>query len=72
MRIVLATGAALVLSACAPPPVVTVGPDPADPAVQVRATTYRPVLAGTGTFGPVEPKPWAATNEAVGPRGKGP
>lgn len=73
MKVCLALGAALWLSACASPaPVVTAGPDPADPAAKVRPVAYRPVLDGTAVFEPVEPQPWKASNDAVRPGGKVP
>lgn len=69
MRSVLALGATLWVSACAPLPVVATGPDPADPGVPVRPPAYRPVLSGTVDHRPVEPKPWADVNRRVAPDG---
>lgn len=72
MRSVLALGAALWLAACSPLPVVTAGPDPSDPAHPAAPVRYSPVLAGTGHYEPVEPKPWGETNRAVTPEGRRP
>jgi hypothetical protein len=40
---------------------------PDDPSAPVPPSTYSPVLKGTKTFKPVEPRPWAETNKRVSP-----
>ncbi len=62
--------AALLLSACAGKPTVTIGPDPGDPAAAVPAAPYTSVTAGTTVYRPVEPKPWVEQNERVAPKPK--
>ncbi|QEN90425.1 hypothetical protein FZC33_30745 [Labrys sp. KNU-23] len=72
MKIAVPTVLAVVLSACAPPPRLAVGPDPANPASPVPRLRYTPVAAGTVDFRPVDPKPWVERNDSVAPRRKEP
>ena len=58
---------AALMSACAPSALLF-AEDPADPAVAVPAQRYVPVLAGSRTYKPVPPKPWAETNKGVAPK----
>jgi hypothetical protein len=72
-RRLAAIGCALTLAGCdgAPLPVITSGPDAADPRTAGRAATYTPVTAGTVHHQPVEPKSWRDMNERVAPRAGG-
>lgn len=72
MRSVLALGAAFWLVACSPLPLVTAGPDPADPASPVPPVAHRSVLAGTADYVPIEPKPWGDANRRVMPEERKP
>ncbi len=69
-RRLLAMGCALALAGCgsASPPVITSGPDPADPRAGDPAPAYVPVMSGTLDHQPVEPKSWREMNERVAPR----
>lgn len=69
-RLTVAVVAAL-LSACAPPPVLLSGDDPADPSAPVPPTRYEPVTAGTVEYRPAAPKPWVEQNRNVAPRAPG-
>ena len=68
-RWLAAMGCALALAGCggAPLPVLTSGPDPADPRAAARAAPYTPVTSGTVNHQPVEPKAWRDMNERVAP-----
>lgn len=68
MRSLLGLLAVLSLAACAPPPDLLAGPDPADPTARVAPVRYAPVLAGTVSHDVVEPRPWADSNAAVAPK----
>jgi hypothetical protein len=72
-RFLAAMGCALALAACdgAPLPVITSGPDAADPRAAARAAPYTPVTAGTVNHQPVEPKAWRDMNDRVAPRAGG-
>ncbi len=72
MKFVVPMALAVVLSACAPPPQLAVGPDPTNPNAPVPRLGYTPVTAGTVDFRPVEPKPWLERNRAVAPKQKEP
>jgi hypothetical protein len=41
-----------------------------DPSAPVPASTYNPVLKGTKTFKPAEPRPWGDINKRVSPLSK--
>ena len=41
---------------------------PDDPSAVTPSVRYAPVLRGTRSYRPVDPKPWAATNESVAPQ----
>jgi hypothetical protein len=61
--------AAFLLSGCATaPPIVAIGPDPADPNAKVPRARYGSVTAGTADHGPVDPKPWTEQNQTVAPQ----
>jgi hypothetical protein len=63
--LVLAAGIALVAAACAPaPPPPLAGPDPADPNVPVRPTTYRSPIPASAPRRPVEPSAWQGESPA--------
>lgn len=68
MKALIATAAAVLLSACSGPPPITAGADPADPGVRVPPLRYVPVTAGTADYRPVTPRPWSESNESVAPR----
>jgi hypothetical protein len=72
MKIAIPTVLAVVLSACAAPPRLAVGPDPTNPTAPVPHLRYTPVTAGTVDFRPVDPKPWVERNDGVAPRRKEP
>ena len=58
------------LPACteSPLPVLSSSPDPSEPAASSSAEPYKPVMAGTVMYKPVEPLPWEMVNERVAPR----
>lgn len=63
-----AWGLVLVVGGCSsaaqPDPRIT---GPADPEAPVSSTSYRSVLSGTVSYGPVELKPWRELNDSVAP-----
>lgn len=68
-RRLAAMGCALALSGCggAPLPVLTSGPDPANPRATARTAPYLPVTSGTVNHQPVEPRAWRDMNDRVAP-----
>jgi hypothetical protein len=67
MKLIAATAAVALVSACAGPPALTVGPDPGDPGATALPLRYAPVAADSAGDMPVEPKPWAEQNRGVAP-----
>ncbi|RCS21516.1 hypothetical protein DUT91_23560 [Phyllobacterium salinisoli] len=68
MKPILLAAAAVILSACSRPPVLSAGADPSDASSPALATRYVPVTAGTADYRPVDPKPWIERNENVAPK----
>lgn len=67
-RWLAALSCALALAGCgAQLPVITSGPDAADPRAAGRTAAYTPVTAGTVNHQPVEPKAWRDMNDRVAP-----
>ena len=69
MKFPLFLALSLAVAACSLPPL----PDPSlsgpvDPEAPTPATSYRPVMAGTAAYVPVELKPWRELNDDVAPR----
>jgi hypothetical protein len=72
MRFLILGAFALSASACAASPLPELSPtDAASPDAPVISTPYRPVMAGTAAYGPVELKPWRELNDSVAPAGSG-
>ena len=67
MRSLLPMALAVLVSACSGPPLITSGPDPADPSVAVPAVRYSPVFAGDVDYRPVPPRSWIELNQCVAP-----
>jgi hypothetical protein len=59
--------AVLVGRACAAPPVPFIGPDPADPYVQVPPIRYQSVTAPYVRLRPAEPTGWVGQNQSAAP-----
>jgi hypothetical protein len=56
------------VAGCSPAPLPrAASPDPADPQAPAAAVPYKPVLAGTAAYVPVELKPWRELNDSVAP-----
>lgn len=68
MKFLLLALGALTLSACQGHPVIDVGANPGDPSATVPPAQYSPVTTGTRNYQPVDPSPWAETNEGVAPK----
>jgi hypothetical protein len=70
-RLLLATGLALIATACAPaPPPPLAGPDPADPNVPVPPTAYRSPVPAAAPRRPVEPSAWQGEGDRTTPAAK--
>jgi len=68
-QMALAPAVLLALIGCSPAsrPTLIAGPDPATPGAGSTDVPYRPVIAGTVHYQPVELKPWSEINERVAP-----
>jgi hypothetical protein len=64
--------ALLVGRGCVAPPLVFLGPNPADPYVPVPPVSYRSVVAPYVSLRPAEPGNWQQQNQSVAPQGEAP